>query len=276
MFGTQHSPTPMARVANRNQRIVFIMRFFFLQNSKPCLILNLKFLQQKQKKMNSILPNQERARWAVIIFYLHLLAVLSFAGASWWQADIIESGDLEHETAALSDIIVGFSALAYVGSFVATIVVFIMWFRRAYANLHRLESPKSILSYQEGWAAGAWFVPFINLVRPYTIMKELWNETQDNIAGKVQRDGLQSSAIIGWWWAAWLIYNIVGRITDKVGNDTDVEGIIQGLRSNTIGLMFALPAGILAILIIKKVSAFEQELYEGQQMNDPSEHLLAE
>ncbi len=226
--------------------------------------------------MDSILPNHDRARWAITIFYLHLLSVLAFAGTSWWQAGLIEASDLDMETASLSDLVVGISAMAYLGSLIATVVVFILWFRRAYANLHRLESPTSILSYQEGWAAGAWFVPFINLVRPYTIMKELWNETQDNIAGKVEREGLQSSAIIGWWWAAWLLYNFVSQVARRVGNDTDVEGIVQGLRSNTIGLVFALPAGILAILIIKKISAFEQELYDQERTNDPSEHLLAE
>ena len=51
----------------------------------------------------------------------------------------------------------------------ASIIVFIMWFRRAYNNLHKIGVPH--LEFSEGWGAGAWFVPFINLARPYTIMK---------------------------------------------------------------------------------------------------------
>jgi len=53
-------------------------------------------------------------------------------------------------------------------------VTFIMWFRRAYFNLH---SRVSKLSFTEGWAAGAWFVPIVNLGRPLNIMQELYNKT---------------------------------------------------------------------------------------------------
>jgi hypothetical protein len=45
-------------------------------------------------------------------------------------------------------------------------------FRRAYRNLPALgaESPR----FSSGWAVGAWFVPFLNLVRPKQIMDDIW------------------------------------------------------------------------------------------------------
>ncbi len=51
-----------------------------------------------------------------------------------------------------------------------------MWFRRAYFNLHQ---KVSYLSHSEGWAAGSWFVPIVNLYRPYQIMKEIYVETKE-------------------------------------------------------------------------------------------------
>jgi len=56
-----------------------------------------------------------------------------------------------------------------------SVITFIMWFRRAYFNLHQKVNH---LSYSEGWAAGSWFVPIINLYRPYQIMKEIYIETK--------------------------------------------------------------------------------------------------
>lgn len=224
--------------------------------------------------MYSILPNQARARWAVIVFYIHIILTLAWALAQWWQAGVIESDNLDMETAEQSDTIVAVASLGFILSFVATIIFFLLWFRRAYANLHRLENSHSILSYSEGWAVGGWFVPFLNLVRPYTIMKEIWNETQSNIPEKLQRDGLVGSSLIGWWWAAWLVYNFLSNLTSRMGGEKEIADIAFGLRAGCMGALCALPAAILAILVIQKINVFEQELYDAQQMSDPMEHFV--
>ena len=66
---------------------------------------------------------------------------------------------------------------------VFSIVTFIRWFRRAYFNTHsRALNP----AYEEGWAAGSWFVPILNLFRPYQIMKEIDKETSNLIAKEVK------------------------------------------------------------------------------------------
>lgn len=57
--------------------------------------------------------------------------------------------------------------LVYLG----TVVAFLVWFRRAYRNLPALGAES--LRFSSGWAVGAWFVPFLNLVRP----KQLADET---------------------------------------------------------------------------------------------------
>lgn len=224
--------------------------------------------------MHSLLPNQERARWVVICFYINILLMVVFAGAQWWQAGLIESPELNTENAAQSDVLVGIAALGFIGSLIACAVVFIMWFRRAYANLHRLENSESILSHTEGWAAGAWFVPFMNLVRPYTIMKEIWNETQSNIPGKIERDGLKDTNLIGWWWAAWIGYNIVSNITSKMGGEEEIADIAFGLRAGAFGALASIPAALLAIKMVKETNVFEEELYESQHSSDPIDHFL--
>lgn len=223
--------------------------------------------------MSDLLPNQERARWVVIIFYINIAFIFAFAAVQWWQAGLIESGDLTTEMAEQSDTIVGATALVFIGMHIVCIIVFIMWFRRAYANLHRLGSV-NILSYSEGWAAGAWFIPFINLVRPFTIMIEIWNGTQTSIPGKVEREGVQGTHHIGLWWGTWIAYNILSNIAGKLGGEDNVEEIVFGLRSSAIGATLALPAALLAIRMVQRTNDFEQELYETRRMSDPMEHLV--
>lgn len=61
--------------------------------------------------------------------------------------------------------------------YVISCITFIQWFRRAYYNLGQIAKN---LSYEEGWAAGSWFVPILNYFRPYQIMKELYKKTKKN------------------------------------------------------------------------------------------------
>src|SRR5688572_9717366 len=63
--------------------------------------------------------------------------------------------------------------------FVAAIVVFLVWMRRSYINLKALGVRG--LEYSPGWAVGCWFIPFVNLVRPYTIMKEIWTRSDPDL-----------------------------------------------------------------------------------------------
>ena len=59
---------------------------------------------------------------------------------------------------------------AWLACLLATMGIFIWWFQRTYGNLSVLGA--SDLRYTHGWSMGAWFVPFLNLVRPVQIANE--------------------------------------------------------------------------------------------------------
>jgi hypothetical protein len=59
--------------------------------------------------------------------------------------------------------------------YLATGVMFIIWFRRAYRNLEALG--KEGLRFEAGWTVGEWLLPILNLVRPKQIMNDLWRAT---------------------------------------------------------------------------------------------------
>ncbi len=106
-------------------------------------------------------------------------------------------------------------------------------------------------------------------------MKEIWNETQANIPGKIEREGLQETTLIGWWWATWIISNVVFNITSKLGGTDGIEDAVFGLRASSIGELLSVPAAFLAIRMVQQTKVFEDELYDSQRMSDPTEHLLA-
>jgi hypothetical protein len=96
---------------------------------------------------------------------------------------------------------------------IATIIAFIMWFRRGYYNLHQLRDD---MKHREGWAAGAWFVPFLNLARPVSIMSEMSNKTHELLItnGLITKKN-QLKWIIPTWWFMWIAVNQIGNVVTR-------------------------------------------------------------
>lgn len=101
---------------------------------------------------------------------------------------------------------------AWLACLLATMGIFIWWFQRTYGNLSALGA--SDLRYTHGWSMGAWFVPFLNLVRPVQIANDTWQGSDPALSATVGPDWRTGtrSAIVGVWWAAFLISGVVDRI----------------------------------------------------------------
>ena len=68
-----------------------------------------------------------------------------------------------------------FAVLAQLGSFFMTALFFLLWTYRSYRHLSALSDRD--LRFSPGWAVGWFFVPIMNLFRPYQVMKEMWRKS---------------------------------------------------------------------------------------------------
>ena len=208
--------------------------------------------------------NQQRARTARVMFLLFALAsgglvLVSLAGLNLPDWNGAADGTSSGFTTGLY---YGYILLAilYFILLIGSYIYLIMWLRRAYYNLHQL--PGINPEYSDGWAAGAWFVPFLNFVRPYTIMREVWQDTQRAAWGRIVEPG----TVLGWWWAAFLVKVIVGRITTKMGSNADgitQDDLLPMLFDAGTQLLFA----ALTWHVIGRAAAFEDELAVRQQVD---------
>lgn len=208
--------------------------------------------------------NRQRARNARLVFLLYFLAsgglvVLSMVGQTrpdWEMAALGASSRLT----AITYLAVGLGSILLLVMLVLSYVFLILWLRRAYYNLHQL--PGINPEYTDGWAAGAWFVPFLNFMRPFTIMREVWQDTQRGAWGRI----VQPATILGWWWAAFIIKLIIARLTWHMGSDgssiteADLTALLldAGAQCIVAGLTWH---------IIGQVAYFEEELAIRQQIN---------
>ncbi|MGI8542434.1 MAG: DUF4328 domain-containing protein, partial [Aridibacter sp.] len=132
---------------------------------------------------------------------------------------------------------------------------------RAFRNLLSLRSQHS--EFSPGWAVGWWFVPLANLVKPFQVVRELWNESDpefDEELGFLAGD-LGSPAIIGFWWATFLISGFLFRISsnliDNAGNIDTYFPIVL-----LLGAIINAVAAVSAIIIVKKITEKQEQRFQ--------------
>ena len=140
-------------------------------------------------------------------------------------------------------------------------VTFIQWFRRAYANLHTVSNN---LMYSEGWAAGAWFIPILNLFRPFQIMKDLYLKTNSYLSSKVEGfKKVPNDGLINSWWALWIIGNFLGNAVLRLSmRAEDIDDFLQLTNLSMISAGLGIPTALFIIKLIKDYSKLETLMFK--------------
>jgi hypothetical protein len=215
--------------------------------------------------MEILKPNEQRAKNAISLIWIILVLEIVSLISGYFQYELLQTiangREISIEEANSNDTREQIVAIIYMIAFVISAVTFILWFRRAYSNLHLKVNH---LSQTEGWAAGSWFVPIINLYRPYQIMKELYEETKILIT----KEGLTvsenfSTNSLGFWWALWIASNIIGQFVFRYSMNAET---IDELTTSTIASMVSnivgIPLALITVKVIKDYSKVEPLLNE--------------
>lgn len=144
---------------------------------------------------------------------------------------------------------------------IGAVITYILWFRRAYANLHK---KVNYLSYAEGWAAGSWFVPILQLFRPYQIMQEMYQETDDWLSKNVKNYTPKFKyPYVGLWWILWIIVMFVGYAAVSLSAGVRGMNDIQMLLwINIFSNLISIPLCFVAVKVIQDYAAMETLLFD--------------
>ncbi len=210
-------------------------------------------------------PNHQRAKTAQLLIAMVGVVYIMMLISSYWQYGLLQdmkSGTLySQEVLETNDLREQFLAIVFLMLYITSAVTFILWFRRAYFNLHQKINH---LTHTEGWAAGSWFVPFINLYRPYQIMAELYNETAELLAKRgFKRKVKLDTTFVGIWWFLWLVSNLLANIVFRMSNSaTDIDQFLNltalDMGSDVLGIILAL----ITIKVIKTYANAESFLIQ--------------
>jgi Domain of unknown function (DUF4328) len=111
--------------------------------------------------------------------------------------------------------------------YLITIVAFLMWTHRAHRNLPSLDATE--LEFTPPGAAGWYFVPFLNLFKPYQAMREIYNASvpSDSHEGGSEWRRRNAPALVKTWWALFLFMNFVSNAVLRAELHADTAGAYQ-------------------------------------------------
>jgi hypothetical protein len=223
--------------------------------------------------MENLKPNGQRAKNAITLIWIVLAMEIVSLVSGYFQYDLLQTAangaEISMETATANDTREQIIAIVFLIAYIISAVTFIQWFRRAYFNLHLKVNH---LSHTEGWAAGSWFVPIVNLYRPYQIMKELYQETKDLLTKKgLSFNQKFTTGSLGWWWTLWIISNIIGQIVFRYPSET-IDELIGGTVASMIGNIVGIPLALITVKVIKDYSNVEPLLNEIKDEDETTTH----
>jgi hypothetical protein len=221
---------------------------------------------------NTFTPANAAAQWTNGLLVANVVLDAVGIAAGLLQFGLLTraaTGGISDAEAAANDArqqIIGILALlVYLG----TVVSFLVWFYRVHRNLPALGARD--LKYTPGWAVGGFFVPFLNLIRPLQVMREIWHgsdprglERDMAPAEPSVRKQLGTPALIGWWWALWLFCGFLSNralLMSFSQNPTLVD-----LQSRTLLMvlsdLFEIPAAILAVSLVVRITGWQAQRAE--------------
>jgi hypothetical protein len=144
-------------------------------------------------------------------------------------------------------------------AFACTAVLWLVWLYRAYTTLVFVGSKR--VRFSPTWAVGYWFIPIVNLVGAYQVMKDLWLRSDS----KNDRDGyddLPAPVLLRGWWGmsvAWAVLEPVftglardARTAEQLSDATHV-----GIGVGAVGIV----ATVLAIRVVREIDR-RQRLFD--------------
>ena len=139
-------------------------------------------------------------------------------------------------------------------AYIVTGLAFLFWIHRAYQNLSALDTGDP--EYSPRWAVGGFFVPFLNLVRPYQIVSEIWLKSEPDPL----RPTVTPPLLIKAWWAAFIVGNVLGRVADtSTRGDPSPEQLLMPLWLTIISLGLQIIAALTGSLVIKSIDDRQEQ-----------------
>lgn len=184
-----------------------------------------------------------------------------------------EAGGLVFDTKAVNDANALPAAMIILSGLVGLtiFVLLIIWLYRAAKNNEALGRQNPRLG--PGWAIGGWFIPIAWWVIPFIVMDDVWRGADPSIA-RGDPNWRRSSTLAAIW--AWLVTTVIFTIPSVIassGGDVRADEPDRVRRDDIlriVGAFGAILASVFAIIVVRRISARQEECLQAQQAAAPT------
>jgi len=219
-----------------------------------------------------------RVKVVVWLFIAGIIMELVSIGSDIAEIELLQriggDGGVTEAEAEANDLRVGVIAFLDGLVMVAGMIAFLVWIHRARSNLPTLGIEDA--RWSPGWAVGWWFVPIMNMFRPFQVVKEIWKASGVEARPDSWRD-VSTPALLGWWWAlfllGWITGNIAFRMTMR-GPET-IDGLLASSVAYIVSEVVWVIGTIPAIMVVKGIDRRQKERHDSLIQEAPSEVYAA-
>jgi len=157
---------------------------------------------------------------------------------------------------------------AQIGLLVATAVAFLAWLFQARVNLRAFGIRRP--SYSRGWAVWSFLVPLVNLVRPYQVIREIWQASDPSGSDAFNWRSLPVSGLLIAWWMLFVGWGIVELVAllSSVGAGANLAKLQLSRSLSILANVCAAVSAFLACFVVARVSDAQDEKHKRQQRDE--------
>jgi hypothetical protein len=149
-------------------------------------------------------------------------------------------------------------------------ILFLKWIYRANLNVRGFGAQG--LKFTPGWAIGFYFVPIMNLWKPYQAMLEFWQASQDPRYWRSNK----TSAVVHWWWAFWVFSSVMNNVQFRLGMKAESVDELTGLSSLALFTeVIDIILTFLAMAVVRRIVAMQRAWVNGPEKPTATDRGLA-
>ena len=201
---------------------------------------------------------------ATVASALYAFNTLAYLGTfvAWlllWQllVQAQQGQPVEEETLVQSDSRTQLVEMLSIVVRLASFVALLAWMYRAHANLPAFGAQG--LRYSPGWTIGAFFIPFLNLYKPFSVAKEIEqvSNPRSDGSGPDRWNQSRASASLILWWIAWIGSAIFSRV---ISADTSARlpALITAAKMHMAAGLFSAGSAALTIIVVQRITRFQE------------------
>lgn len=148
-------------------------------------------------------------------------------------------------------------AAALLGFKVLVIIAWCLWTHRVASNVRAFDRP---MMTSPGWAVGWYFIPILNIWKPYSAIKEIWRGSDPADRGNTEPDDYWASEgkavpfFFIAWWLTYLGAGVIDRIAAFWLEDPTGAGWVSGMHYAIVAIAIDLVAVSLALVVCHRLT----------------------